>query len=247
METPFSLNNKKILVTGASSGIGRSIAIECSKMGAEVILLGRNEERLQETIDSMKPGNHFFRILDLNNNQKVDDFINDIEPIDGFVNSAGIINTQLIAFLKEEDLRRIMETNFFGPSIFVHKLVKKKKINKPGTIVFISSLGGNETTSIGLAAYASSKSAILGLSKTMALELASKNIRVNCILPGMIRTELLDNIDVSTEDLSKDEENYPLGYGNPEDVAYAAIYLLSDASKWVTGINLKLDGGLTLR
>ncbi len=247
MESPFSLKNKTILITGASSGIGRAAAIECSKMGAIIIALGRNEMRLKETLSLLSSGDHKIALLDINNLNEVNSFIESIETIDGFVNSAGIINTQLFNFLKEESLKDIMQTNFFSPVLFLQKLIKKKKIVNGGSIVFISSIGGSEITSLGLSSYAASKSAINGISKTLALELSSKRIRVNNILPGMVQTELLDHTAFSEEDFNKDQAKYPLGYGQPNDVAYAVIYLLSNASKWITGTNLKLDGGFTLR
>jgi NAD(P)-dependent dehydrogenase (short-subunit alcohol dehydrogenase family) len=247
MESPFSLKNKTILITGASSGIGRAAAIECSKMGAIIIALGRNEMRLKETLSLLSSGDHKIALLDINNLNEVNSFIESIETIDSFVNSAGIINTQLFNFLKEESLKDIMQTNFFSPVLFLQKLIKKKKIVNGGSIVFISSIGGSEITSLGLSSYAASKSAINGISKTLALELSSKRIRVNNILPGMVQTELLDHTAFSEEDFNKDQAKYPLGYGQPNDVAYAVIYLLSNASKWITGTNLKLDGGFTLR
>lgn len=247
MSSPFSLNNKTILVTGASSGLGRAISIKCSEMGASLILLGRNEERLKETKDMCEGENHIISIIDLNDSNKVEEFVKKTQSLNGVINSAGIVNTQLFKFLKEDSLSDIMNTNFFAPIRIIQKLIKNKKITNSSSIVFISSISGPEVTYIGSSSYSASKAAISGISKTMALELAPKHIRVNSILPGMIRTKLLNSIDSSTDDLKKDEQNYPLGYGSPEDVAYAAIYLLSDASKWVTGINLKLDGGLTLR
>ncbi|KAA3623837.1 MAG: SDR family NAD(P)-dependent oxidoreductase [Flavobacterium sp.] len=248
MDSPFSLTNKKILVIGASSGLGKRIAIESAALGANLILLGRNEDRLKQTLAALKEGDHSYEVVDINHTESVNALVSKLPGLDGVVNSAGIVESQLFSFLKEDSIRQIMETNFFSPVLLIQKLVKKKKINKPGSIVFLSSVSGPLLTYIGNSSYSASKSAITGIAKTMALELAPKQIRVNCLVPAMIKTELLGNIASSEEDLSSDEQNYPLGgYGQPEDVAYAAIYLLSDASKWITGINLKIDGGLTLR
>jgi NAD(P)-dependent dehydrogenase (short-subunit alcohol dehydrogenase family) len=248
MNTPFSLTNKKILITGASSGLGRSIAIESAAMGASLVLIGRNEDRLKETLSALGQGNHCYEVVDINDPEMVDAMIDRIEVLDGVVNSAGIVESQLFAFLKEDSIRNIMETNFFSPVLLIGKLIKKKKINRRGSIVFLASVAGPLVTYLGNSSYSASKSAITGIAKTMALELASKHIRVNCLLPAMINTELLKDVASSKEDLSADEQNYPLGgYGDPEDVAFAAIYLLSDASKWITGTDLKIDGGLTLR
>lgn len=247
MNSAFSLHNKTILITGASSGLGRSTAIECSRIGASLILIGRNEQRLSETKEKCKEGSCVLEILDLNNEEKVNSFVENTRKIDGLVNSAGIVNTQPFRFLKDESLKNIFNTNFFAPVALIQKLLKRKKIKNGSSIVFFSSISGPEVTYLGSSAYSASKASITGIAKTMALELASKKIRVNCLLPGMIRTDLLSNIDATSEDLEKDEAKYPLGYGAPIDVANASIFLLSDASKWITGSNLKLDGGLTLR
>lgn len=247
MDSPFSLQDKTILITGASSGLGRAIAVATSHMGASLILMGRNEERLNATLEMCKKGNHTLSVLDLNDSDKANDFVATVQKLDGIVNSAGIVNTQLFSFLKEDSLKEVMDTNFFAPVLFIQKLVKKKKINSGSSILFLASIAGTTITNLGYSSYSASKAAITGIAKTMALELASKRIRVNCLLPGMIRTELLNSIDSSSEDLKNDEANYPLGYGDPEDVAHATVYFLSDASKWVTGTNMLLDGGLTLR
>ncbi len=247
MNNPFSLENKKILITGASSGIGKETAIQCAKMGATIIALGRNKPRLENTLKSLSGEGHSMFSLDLNDSDAVTNFVAEIENIDGIVNSAGVIDTQLFNFLKEDSFQQLLNTNLVAPIMLIQKLVKNKKINKGGSIVFISSIGGPKITSLGLSSYAASKGAINAIAKTMALELSSKQIRVNCIMPGMVRTELLDETAFSAEDFQKDEEKYPFGYGKSQDVAFAAIYLLSEGSKWVTGTNLKLDGGFTLR
>ncbi len=246
MNNPFSLENKTILITGASSGIGRATAIACSELDATIIALGRNKERLTETLNKLKAGNHQIFCFDLNNQDEITDFINGLTTIDGFVNSAGIVDVQLFNFLKEESLQKMMQTNFFNPIHFLQLLLKKKKMNKGGSIVFLSSIGGPVTTSLGLTSYAASKGAINAAAKTMALEYASKNIRVNTVMPGMIKTEMIEDSVFSEDSVKEDMAKYPLGYGSPVDVANAVIFLLSDASSWITGINLKLDGGVTL-
>lgn len=248
MYNPFSLENKVILITGSSSGLGRAIAVEASKLGASLILMGRNRDRLEETLNLCEDRNvHKIFSIDLNNALEIDAFVSQLDKLDGVVNSAGIANTQLFNFLKEDSLKEMMATNFFSPILFLQKLFKKKKLNQNSSIVLLSSIAGTTITNYGYSSYAASKSAITGIAKTMALELASKKIRVNCLLPGMVKTALFNSIDSTAEDLIKDELNYPLGYGEPNDVAYAAIYLLSSASKWVTGTDLKLDGGFTIR
>ncbi|KQC34056.1 3-oxoacyl-ACP reductase [Nonlabens sp. YIK11] len=246
--TIFSLENKTILVTGASSGIGREIAIACSNFGAKVLILGRNIERLKQTLSLLVGDGHSYHSLDLNDDKLVLEFCNSSIEIDGLVHSAGIVKSQLFSFLKEESFRHILDTNLVAPVMLTKHLLKKKKINKESSIVFLSSISGPVVTYIGNSAYSASKSALCGIAKTMALELASKGIRVNTIMPAMIETELISSIDSSKEDIELDKKNYPLGdYGKPEDVAFSVIFLLSKASKWMTGTDLKLDGGLTLK
>ena len=248
MNNLFSLKDKVIVVTGASSGIGRATAIMCSQLGGNIILLGRNEERLKETLNFLENTGHLYFSLDLNEDDDVDIFIEKLDKIDGIVHSAGIVQSQLFSFLKKNDLENMLNTNLIAPALLTKKIIKKKKINKNLSIVFISSISGPNVTYIGNASYSASKSAVCGLAKTMALELAGKGIRVNTILPAMIETDLINSIDSSSEDIEKDKKNYPLGdYGKPDDVAASACFLLSSASKWMTGTDLKLDGGLTLR
>jgi NAD(P)-dependent dehydrogenase (short-subunit alcohol dehydrogenase family) len=248
MNNLFSLKDKVIVVTGASSGIGRATAIMCSQLGGKVILLGRNEERLKETINSLENTGHIYYSLDINQDVDVDIFVEKLDKVDGIVHSAGIVQSQLFSFLKKNDMENILNTNLIAPALLTKKIIKKKKINKNSSIVFISSISGPSVTYIGNASYSASKSAICGLAKTMALELAGKGIRVNTVLPAMIETNLINSIDSSSEDIEKDKKNYPLGdYGKPDDVAASVCFLLSSASKWMTGTDLKLDGGLTLR
>lgn len=248
MNNLFSLKDKVIVVTGASSGIGRATAIMCSQMGGKIILLGRNEERLKETLNSLDNTGHTYFSLDLTQDGDVDAFVEKLDKIDGVVHSAGIVQSQLFSFLKKNDMENILNTNLIAPALLTKKIIKKKKINKNSSIVFISSISGPSVTYIGNTSYSASKSAVCGLAKTMALELAGKGIRVNTILPAMIETDLINFIDSSSEDIEKDKKNYPLGdYGKPDDVAASVCFLLSSASKWMTGTDLKLDGGLTLR
>ena len=249
MHNPFTLSGKTILVTGASSGIGRVIAIECSKMNAQLIILGRNQERLKNTFDHLQPNeNHKMFSLDLTSKENLDDFIKSIATIDGLVNVAGILKRLPFKFIDSDALEEVMKINFFAPAILTKELVSKRKLNNGSSVVFISSISGSFISSIGNSIYSSSKGAIDALSRNIALELAPKKIRVNTINPGMVDTDLLSEKSFTEEELKKDIENYPLKrYGKPEDIAHAVIYLLSDASSWVTGSNLLIDGGFTLK
>jgi NAD(P)-dependent dehydrogenase (short-subunit alcohol dehydrogenase family) len=245
---PFTLENKTILITGASSGIGKETAIECSKLGANVIITGRNEERLIETFNLLVGNNHKFYQLDLNSEDKIQDFLNSLPKLDGIAHSAGILESIPFSFTNSEKLAKIMKVNFEMPFTMTQSLIKTKKINKQSSIVFVSSLSGISTIASGISAYSASKGAICASVRVMAFELASKNIRVNSVCPGMVKTEMnIENNSLSEEQLKEDElRNYPLGYGTPIQVAQTIVFLLSNASSWITGTNMVIDGGASI-
>lgn len=248
MFNPFSLEGKVVLITGASSGIGKDTAIECSKMGAQVIITARNSERLNATYGLLQGENHQQFIADLASDGGIESIAGMLPGLDGIVHAAGIVKPKPFPFLNRHELDEIMNINFYGPTLLTNVLIRKKLLKKPASIVFISSISGVKCTFTGEASYSASKGAINGVIKGMALDLAVKQIRVNSILPGMIDTGILDGSAITEQDLIEDRKRYPLGrYGKPTDVAYAAIYLLSDASLWVTGSNLLIDGGYTLK
>jgi NAD(P)-dependent dehydrogenase (short-subunit alcohol dehydrogenase family) len=244
---PFSLSGKQILVTGASSGIGRAIAIECSKMGASVILTARNEARLQETLSEMNGEGHSIIVADLNNEEDRLRLVEHSPKLDGLVNCAGIVRTLLFPFIDSDSLAEVMNVNFVAPTLISVQLVRNKKMAKNSSIVFIGSISGTVCVWGGNSMYSASKGAINGIMKNMALDLAVKTIRVNSVNPGMIETAIFDGGAIDKEQLEEDRKSYPLKrYGKPEEVAYAVIYLLSDAAAWVTGTSLIIDGGYTL-
>ena len=247
MDNPFSLKGKTILITGASSGIGKTTSIECSKLGAKIILTGRNTKRLEETMALLTGEGHQLKVLDLNISEAVSEFIENMPKLDGVVYCAGTQRTCPAKYIQRQDLDEVFEINFFANININTLLLSKKKINKAASIVFISSIAAGIVAEVGNAIYSASKGALSSYAKVLALEMSSQRIRVNCVLPGMVNTPLLKKLDVEEDQLKEDEKRYPLGYGNPEDVAYSVIYLLSDATKWVTGSNLILDGGLTLK
>lgn len=246
-KNPFSINCKHILVTGASSGIGRSIAIECAKLGANVIITGRNEQRLKETLTLLEGDGHSLIIADLLTSLDIDTIVSKLSILDGIVNCAGLTRLSPFTFITRKVLNEVFEVNFFAPVELTRILLKKKKLSKNASIVFLSSVSGVYCSAVASSAYSASKGAINGIVKGMALDLAPKGIRVNCVNPGAINTPFFENSGVTAEDLKNDITRYPLGrYGLPEEVAYATIYLLSDASSWVTGTNFLIDGGYTL-
>lgn len=246
MYNPFSLTGKKILITGASSGIGRSIAIECSKMGAHLVITGRNINNLQKTISVLNEGAHEAISCDISQSEDISELVKQLPNLDGIVHNAGINQKMPVKFITDEKINAVFNTNFYAPVIITQKLLKQRKINKGGAMVFISSIA-SEYAAVSNAIYSSSKGALNSFLRVLALELAPRKIRANGIQPGIIRTKILESYQLQ-EDLAKHEEQYPLsGFGEPEDIAYAAVYLLSDASKWITGSILKIDGGVTLR
>jgi NAD(P)-dependent dehydrogenase (short-subunit alcohol dehydrogenase family) len=248
MYNPFSLENKIILVTGASSGIGKAVAIECSKMGAKVIITARNTERLNETLTQMEGKGHSSIIADINKEGELNALIDNIPILNGLVNCAGLTKILPFKFINKDVLMDVMNVNFTMPILMTSQLIKNKKIDSNGSIVFISSVNGVYCASMGSSLYSASKGAVNGIIKTMSLELSSQKIRVNSINPGMIETPIFDESIITPEQLKEDEKHYPLKrYGKPEEVAFAVIYLLSDASSWITGSNLVIDGGLLLQ
>lgn len=247
MSNPFTLENKVILITGASSGIGKSTAIECSKMGARLIITGRNIDRLNETFNLLSGEEHQQFPADLSQSDGIEYLVEKLPQVDGIVHVAGVVKPKPFQFLNKKELDEIMDINFFGPILLTNLMLRKKIIKKNSSIVFISSISGVVCSYIGGSSYSASKGAINGIIKAMALDLASKKIKVNSVMPGMIDTGILKDSGITQEDLDADVKRYPLArYGKPEEVAYAAIYLLSDASSWVTGSNLLIDGGYTL-
>lgn len=245
---PFSLINKTVLVTGASSGIGRATAIECSKMGAKVIITARNEGKLKETLSLLEGDGHQMIIADLFNTDEIDNLVSQLPEINGLVNNAGKTITLPCNFITEEKLADIVSVNLTAPILLFSKLLKKKKLIKGSSVVFTSSINGIKTGSVGSSMYCATKGALSGFVKTAAIEYATKQIRVNCVCPGMINTNILEFGVVTEEQLVEDAKKYPLGrYGEPKEVAYAIIYLLSDASSFVTGTNLVIDGGFTIQ
>lgn len=244
---PFSLEGKTVLVTGASSGIGQATAIECAKMGAKVVITGRNIERLQETFDSLEGEGHLQIIADLNSEEDIIKLVEQCPIVNGLVNNAGRGKSKPVNFIGMEDLQAVYQTNLFGVALLTKNLLKKKKISKGGSIVFTSSISAYMSAP-GLSIYASSKAAVAAYMRTCAIELGPKNIRANAILPGMVETKLINSGTYTDEDKQNDLALYPLGrYGRPEDIARAMVFLLSDASAWMTGSELVVDGGRCLK
>lgn len=244
----ITLKDKNILVTGASSGIGRAIAIMASELGATVTILGRNTDKLKETISLLTGNGHTMHTVDLSVSEDIDQLISQSIAYDGVVFNAGIVEYMPVKFLNDNKIDTTFSVNFDSSVILSQKLIKKKLLNKKGSLVFISSISSKLGVA-GTAMYASSKAALTAFSKVLASELASQGIRSNSICPGIVKTAMTEQANdvVSEEELQKAESEYPLGYGETTDVAGLVMYLLSGMSKWMTGSDLTIDGGFTLK
>ena len=232
MYNPFSLEGKTILVTGASSGIGRATAIECSKMGASVIITARNQERLKQTIDMLEGSGHQFFLADVTKEADIALLVEQLPKLDGFVNNAGVVNTKPLPFYKEDEIETMFRTNTLAAILLTQSIVRRKKFNKPSSIVITSSAGGVYGHTPGNGMYDMTKAALHSFMVTAALELAPKGIRCNSVNPAMVNTVMAETLDsISEEQLAIDKKKYPLGrYADPREIALAIVYLLSDAT-----------------
>jgi len=242
---PFSLDGKTVLVTGASSGIGRQTSIECSKMGASLVITGRNRERLQETVKQTVT-DCVVVDGDVRDSRFVQFLAESVPQLDGIVFNAGIAITMPVKNITEAAVNEMFDVNIISPILSVKHLLKSKKVKPGGSIIFISSIS-TSAVKIGNGMYSATKGAVNSFSKVLALELAPRKIRANCVQPGFIRTDILRSGLITEDQLDEHEKLYPLGFGKPSDIAYACVYLLSDASTWITGSILTVDGGFTLR
>lgn len=246
MNNPFSVEGKNILVTGASSGIGAEVAIELAGLKANVVITGRNEERLNGTYSRLSNNGHSKIIADLNKVTDIDKLVFEIPVLDGVIFCAGIVKTMPVKNITDIALDEIFEANIISSIRLCKRFLRGKKIAKGGSIVFISSVS-TFNVKIGNSLYSATKGAMNSFAKAMALEVAPQNIRVNCIQPGFIKTALLNSGIITDEQLDAYIAKHPLGLGTPGDIANMCVYLLSNASKWVTGSILTIDGGLTLQ
>jgi NAD(P)-dependent dehydrogenase (short-subunit alcohol dehydrogenase family) len=247
---PFSLDDKLILVTGASSGLGRQCAVVCSYMGARVVLFGRDPVRLDATLRMMKePERHIKYAVDLVDYKKVEEIVPDLVSakgkIDGLINCAGISTTLPLNSSTPEKMELFFKTNVIGPMNLTRLVVKPSHFSKTGgSIVFISSVMGVVGES-GKVLYSLTKGALVAAAKSLAVELSARNIRVNTISPGVVESPMSQRAVYSKdqESLDRIKRLHPLGLGKSEDIAHACVFILSDSGKWITGTNLIVDGG----
>lgn len=244
---PFSLRNKKILITGASSGIGKAAAIMCCKMGAFTIITGRDEKRLEETAECIGKDNYLSITADLAYTEGRNHLLDHIDKLDGVVLAAGFVEMWPVLFASEEKFEKIFKTNLYSPIELLRSIIRKKLYNKGFSAVLIDSIAGNENFVSGNCIYGSGKAALKSFMKFFALEIASKGVRINSVSPGLINTPMHTKGSLSEEDMNNMNKKIPLArWGSPEDIAPAIIYLLSDASSYMTGSNIIIDGGYTI-
>lgn len=244
---PFSIAGKTILVTGAGSGMGKATAVACSRMGAKVVAIAHKLEDCENIMPTLEGAGHQAFALDLSDEESWKPMLGADFILDGIASCAGIAYMSPFSFIGNDEIDRVFGVNFRGPVMLVRSLLKKKKLNKGASVVFVSSVDGPKVVHPGNSVYSASKSALVGMARNMAIDLAPKKIRVNCILPGTTDTPMIRTDNVTEEDLAENVKKFPLKrYGTPEDMAFAIIYLLSDASSFVTGTELVVDGGYSL-
>ena len=251
---PFSLEGKTIVISGAASGIARQCAISCSKMGARLILLDLNEEGLKDTMTMVeRPENHYSAVVNLTDRERVKEVITEgvakVGKVNGLLNCAGISTTLPLNAVKEDTLDKFFKVNVYTGYYLTQEICRRANLSEDGaSVVFFSSVAGSYGEA-GKSVYGMKKGALKAVAKSLAVELARKNVRVNSISPGVIVTPINQNLPhiADPEKRAALEAQHLLGLGKTTDIANACIYLLSDAARWVTGINLFVDGGYTAR
>jgi NAD(P)-dependent dehydrogenase (short-subunit alcohol dehydrogenase family) len=247
---PFSLCGKSIIVTGASSGLGRATALLCASLGATVIGVGRDKVRLQHTLDALRlesSSEHRTECVDLTDGDMRTTFVSRlVEPIHGVVHAAGISRLCPVRLMTAAHLQEVQAINVDAPMLLTQALLKRNLIEAGGSILFIASIAAHIGVP-GVAAYSGSKAALIAMMRCLSMEVVKRRIRANCLSPALVETPLLDATSEVVGSLDEERKNYPLGFGSPNDVANAAVFFLSDASRWITGTTLVMDGGLTVR
>ena len=249
MYNPYTLEGKTILVTGASVGIGRQVAIDCAKFGAKLVLSDLDEEKLNAVLGELEGKGHIAVTCDLTNEESIASLVEKCPVLDGYSNNAGISKSIFMKFVSQKALNEAAAINTFGPALLLQKLVRKKKFSKKSSVVFTTSVSGVYTVHYGDSVNAMSTGALNAFAKAAALDLGVQGIRVNCVNPSVIVTEDTFAGSLLTEDEIKEKQSYfPLNkrFGNPDDVSTPIVFLLSDASSWITGAKLPIDGGYTL-
>ena len=244
MINPFAIEGKTILVTGATSGIGHATAVVCAQMGASVIAVGRNQERLDRLMQELEGNGHQPVVADLIDEEQMRTLVESVSAIDGIACCAGVADMNPFAFVSQEEIEHVFQINCFAPVMLVNRLLKAKKLSKGSSAVFVSSVDGPKIVHAGNSVYSGSKSALVGMARNMAIDLASKKIRVNCILPGTTDTPMIHTGSATDESLAETAKSLPMKrFAQPEEIANAIVFLLSDAASYITGTEITVDGG----
>ena len=249
MINPFAIEGKTILVTGATSGIGRAAAVTCAQMGAKVIAVGRNQEKLADLQAELESGElreleHLYISADITDKAQVQALVETVSGIDGIACCAGVADMNPFAFVFQEEIEQVFQINCFAPVMLVNRLLKAKKLSKGSSVVFVSSVDGPKIVHAGNTVYSGSKSALAGMAKNMAIDLVGKKIRVNCVLPGTTDTPMIHTGSATDETLAETAKSLPMKrFAQPKEIANAIIFLLSDAASYITGSEIIVDGG----
>lgn len=244
--SPFSVAGKRVLVTGASSGLGRATAIAMARNGATVVGCGRDEARLQATMAECPGEGHAAALGDLTQDDAMDATVESAGKVDGVVHCAGISIPTPLRLAKREYVEAVFRTNYVAPVMLTQRLLARGRVAKGGSILFLASSAAYRGVA-GTGIYAGSKGALVATTRSIALETAKHGIRINCLAPDLVETPLIETsgtLQGTGEWLEMQRKLHPLGLGKPEDVANAAIFFLSDASRWITGTSLLMDGGI---
>lgn len=239
------LDGKRILVTGASSGLGRAIAVACADRGATVVLGGRDEARLRETLGMLGAGKHAAIAADLVDSAARERVVAECGVLDGVVHSAGISRLSPIRLATPQHVSDVWKINYEAPTLLTQRLLAKNQVAPQGSILFLSSIAAFIGVA-GVGVYSGTKAALIATMRCLAMEVVKRGIRVNCLAPALVETPLLAATESVVADMESQKAAYPLGFGKPDDVANAAIFFLSGASRWITGTTLVMDGGLTI-
>ncbi|MBR1923022.1 MAG: SDR family oxidoreductase [Paludibacteraceae bacterium] len=244
---PFAIEGRTILVTGATSGIGRATAVTCAQMGAKLVVVGRNQERLDDLMQEVEGEEHMAFVADLTNATQVQALIEAMPVVDGVACCAGVANMNPFAFVSQEEIERVFQINCYAPVMLLNRLLKAKKLHKGSSVVFVSSVDGPKVVHAGNTVYSGSKSALVGMARNMAIDLAGKKIRVNCVLPGTTDTPMIHTGSATDETLAETAKSFPMKrFAQPEEIANAIIFLLSDATSYITGTEITVDGGYSI-
>ncbi|MDQ7969176.1 MAG: SDR family oxidoreductase [Oxalicibacterium faecigallinarum] len=242
---PFSLTGKRILVTGASSGIGRQIAISCAEMGAQLVITGRDASRLSATFSMLKGQGHQKIQADLNHSADIEQLVSTINVLNGLVHAAGTSKLVPFHLANQAHVESTFRDNTFAPMFLTRHLLSRKKIAPAASIVFIAAVASYAGPAAS-SAYSASKSALLGAARSMAKDLAKQSIRVNCVAPGYVQTPMLEKLDSAGANQNTRAQWTPLGIGETEDIANATTFYLSDASQAINQSYFTIDGGISI-